>query len=58
MSCGTGRINRGIKPKTQRERSENALRALNEPAVYDTITREELEEINDFLDLPDDEGRV
>jgi len=51
MSCGTGRINRGIKPKTQHEREWNARRALNTPAVYNTITREELEEVEEYLGL-------
>lgn len=57
MSCGTGRINRGVPPKTRQEREWNARRALNDPAVYDTITKEELQEINEYANLPDDEGR-
>ena len=54
MSCGTGRINREQKPRNQEEREWNARRALNEPAIYNTITKEELEEVEEYLGESDE----
>jgi hypothetical protein len=53
MSCGTGRISRGNPPKTKEEKEINALRALNEPSIYKTVTKEEYEEIEEYLGLDD-----
>jgi hypothetical protein len=52
MSCGTGRINRGVPPKTQQEREENALRFLNDPALRDTATPQEYDECMEYLKIP------
>jgi len=58
MSCGTKRIDRLEPPQSKSEKEWNARLALNTPQIINTITREEMEEINDYADLPDGEGRV
>lgn len=45
MSCGTGRISQGIPPKTKDNKEWDGKRAINTPQVWDTITKEEAEEI-------------
>ena len=57
MSCGTGRISRGVLPKSPQEKWEDALRAWNEPAVYDTITEQELEEMEEYSGIDNPSGR-
>ena len=49
MSCGTGRISRGVPPKTKQEKREDALRFLNEPDFYRTAATEEYVEVMDYL---------
>ena len=51
MTCGTRRINRGQPDTTEEAREWNARRALNTPAIYNTITKEELEEIEEYLGI-------